>query len=188
MTTPITPDEAARALQAVAASQAAMRSAIRAHRGHCYLWLWGGIWMVMALLAQLRGLQGLRWFPWLGLAGFVASVAIGMIQGNRIRLPVDRRFLWVLLATLLFGLAWGAVLGIPRRAEAVFAFIGLLVAQSYLIAGLWFDSYLLWLGLAVAAAMLVGLFVFPAFFWIWIAVFGGGVLIATGFYVRYFMR
>jgi hypothetical protein len=58
----------------------------------------------------------------------------------------------------------------------------------YVIAGIWFDLYLLWLGLIIAALILVGLFVFSAFFWLWIAVFGGGTLILTGVYVRYFWR
>ena len=35
----ISPDEAAKALNEIEASRAAMRQAIRAHRGHLYLWL-----------------------------------------------------------------------------------------------------------------------------------------------------
>jgi len=48
--------------------------------------------------------------------------------------------------------------------------------------------YLLWLGLVVAALVLVGLFAFPALFWWWIAGFCGGTLILTGVYVRYVWR
>ncbi len=184
----ITPSEAARALAAIASSRAAMRTAVRAHRGHTYLWLWGGIWTAMALLAHFRGLAGVQLFSWMGLGGVVASFLIGRRERSTIRLPVDRRFLRVLAASLLFGLAWLTALGGPRTPEHGFAYIGLLVAQAYVIAGLWFDSYLLALGLMVAATMLTGLFAFPAFFWIWIAVAGGGTLIASGFYVRYGMR
>ncbi len=188
MQSSITPEEAARALQAIEVSRAAMRSAVRANRGHAHLWLWGGLWSAMGLLAQTQGVAGLRVFPWISLAGVIASVVIGVRQSSTIRLPVDRRFIGVLAASLLFGLGWILVLGGPPSPQRVFAYIGLLVAQAYVISGFWFDTYLLWLGLAVAAAILLGLFVFPAFFWIWIAVFGGGTLIATGFYVRYFMR
>ncbi len=188
MQTPISHEEAARALQAIELSRTAMRSAVRAHRGHAYLWLWGVIWTAMGLLAQTQGLVGIRWFPWLSLGGVIVSVLIGMRQSATIRLPIDRRFIGVLSASLVFGLGWILVLGGPASAKHMFAYIGLVVAQAYVIAGLWFDTYLLWLGLAVAVAILLGLFVFPAVFWIWIAVFGGGTLIASGFYVRYFMR
>jgi hypothetical protein len=58
----------------------------------------------------------------------------------------------------------------------------------YVIAGLWFDTYLLWLGLVMTAFILVGLFCFAAIFWWWIAIFGGGTLIVSGFYIRYFWR
>ena len=62
----------------------------------------------------------------------------------------------------------------------------LVAMQAYVVAGLWIDSYLLWLGIAVTVLILLGLFLFPAVFWLWMAIFGGGSLIATGFYVRHF--
>ena len=45
-------EEAAAALAAISQSQAALRSAFRAHRGHYYLWLWGLVWIAMALAAR----------------------------------------------------------------------------------------------------------------------------------------
>lgn len=184
----ITPEEAARALQAIEVSRQAMRSAVRANRGHAYLWLWGSLWSAMGLLAQMRGPAGIQLFPWLALGGVVASVVIGVRQSATIRLPIDRRFIGVLIASLIFSLGFIPVLGAPASAKHTFAYIGMVVAQSYVIAGFWFDTYLLWLGLAVAVAILLGLLAFPALFWIWIAAFGGGTLIASGFYVRYVMR
>ena len=59
----ISPEEAARALGDIEASRAAMRTAIRTLRGHYQLWLWGGIWVVMALLVEFRGMPGLRLCP-----------------------------------------------------------------------------------------------------------------------------
>jgi hypothetical protein len=40
----------------------------------------------------------------------------------------------------------------------------------------------------MTAFILVGLFCFAAIFWWWIAIFGGGTLIVSGFYIRYFWR
>ena len=60
--------------------------------------------------------------------------------------------------------------------------------QAYVVAGLWTDTYLLWAGLLVTVLVLAGVVLFPAIFWIWMAVCGGGTLIATGFYVRHGWR
>ncbi len=38
-----------------ALSRTAMRHAIRAHYGHWYLWIWGLIWLAMALLGHFLG-------------------------------------------------------------------------------------------------------------------------------------
>jgi hypothetical protein len=184
----LTSEEAARALAAIATSRAAMRSAIRAHRGHYHLWLWGLIWIAMALLAEFRGLAGIRLFPWLCAAGIVGSGTLGLIQSRQIRMPVDKRFLAVLAAVILFAFLWPLVLPPPVGDKAQFAYIGLVLTLCYVIAGIWFDNYLLWLGLLVTALLIVGLLFFAAIFWWWIAIFGGGTLILTGVYVRYFWR
>ena len=43
-------------------------------------------------------------------------------------------------------------------------------------------------GSTSTAIILAGVFLFPGIFWLWMAVFGGGALIASGFYVRHFWR
>jgi hypothetical protein len=184
----LSPEDAARALAAIQTSRDAMRSAIRAHRGHYHLWLWGLVWIAMAMLAEYRGPAGVRLFPWLSLAGIAGSSVLGFLQGRQIRMPVDKRFLGVLAAVVLFAALWPLVLRAPVNDQVIFAYLGLVAMLCYVIAGIWFDSYLLWLGLVVAALILVGLFCFAGIFWWWIAVFGGGPLIVTGFYIRYFWR
>lgn len=188
MNSSISQEEAARALASIEGSQLAIRSSLRARRGHLHLWLWGGIWVVMALMAEIGGETTARLFPLLAAAGAIGSFLVGRAQNQAIRIPLDRRFLWAMSATILFGPTWIMTTSGFTGPKAVFAFCGLLVAQIYVIAGIWFDTYLLWLGLVIAAAMLIGLLVIPTFFWIWVAVAGGGTLIGTGVYVRYFMR
>ncbi len=184
----ITSEEAARALAAIQTSREAMRSSIRARRGHYHLWLWGGIWIAMAMLVQFHGLAGTRLLPWLCAAGVIGSAVLGFIQGSQIRMPVDRRFLALLAAVVLFSALWPIVLRAPASSEVIFAYAGLVVMLCYVIAGIWFDTYLLWLGLVMTVLLLLGLFFFSSIFWWWVAIFGGGPLIATGFYIRYFWR
>lgn len=181
--------EAAAALAAIQRADTAARSAFRAHRGHLHLWIWGGIWIAMALLAHTRGLAGVRLFPWLSGGGIVASFAVGFFQSTRVRAPLDRRFLGALGTILAFAALFPFLLRpAALTPELIFAYIGLVVAQIYVIAGLWFDTYLLWFGLVIAALILAGFFLFFSVFWLWIAVCTGGAFLLTGFYVRYFWR
>jgi hypothetical protein len=184
----ISPEEAARALGEIEASRAAMRTAIRSFRGHYQLWLWGAIWAAMALLAQFYGRRGVQLFPWIVGIGLVPSFVLGYAQRCDVRMPVDKRFLGVLVAIIIYSFVWPFVLGWPRNVKFEFAYTALMSMFYYVVAGIWFDTYLLRIGLLVSALIITGLFFFPAIFWLWFAVFGGGTLIGTGFYVRYFWR
>jgi hypothetical protein len=183
----ISPEDAARALGEIEASRAAMRTAIRTTRGHYQLWLWGAIWVVMALLVEFRGMPGLRLCPWLCLAGIPVSLAIILSQHGRIHSPVDKRFLGVLATIVVFAVIYPFVLGYPHNSKADFAYSALVCMFCYIVAGIWFDVYLFWVGLLISALLLGSLLFFPAIFW-WSVVLGGAALIGTGFYVRFFWR
>ena len=184
----LTPEEAVAALADVEQGRRAMRSAIRAHRGHLHLWLWGVAWIAMPLTAYFGGDSAARFFPWICLAGIVASFAGGLTQHRQVRTPFNGRFLGVLSTVLLFAAIFPWVLHAQFDTKTAYAYLCLVAMQGYIVAGLWTDSYLLWLGLAVTALILVGHFLLPGIFWPWMAVCGGGSLLLTGFYVRFFWR
>ncbi len=143
----------------------------------------------MALLAHIRGIAGVRLFPWIALGGSIGSVAIGVLQHCQVRTPIDPRFIRVLVALVGFALLPPFVFaGHLAQPERLFTYTVLVVAQCYVVAGLWFDTYLTWCGILLAALVLAGLFLFPAIFWLWFAVCCGGTLLGTGFYIRYFWR
>ena len=188
---PISPDDAHCALRAVDESREAMRRAVRAHRGHLHLWLWGAIWIAMALTVHIYGERATRFFPFFVLPGVIASTAIGIYQGRQIRAPIDKRFLAALACLLAFGALWPFVLGLgdsPSANIRIFAFFALLVMQLYVLAGIWFDNFLLAIGLGVSALILTGLFAFPEIFWLWFAVCCGGPVVLSGFIVRFWWR
>ncbi len=187
----LSPAEADRALREVEDSRAAMRRAIRAHRGHAYLWLWGAVWIAMALLVQFLGRRGYDFFPYLIFPAMLLSFAIGVFQSRQIRTPIDKRFLGAVAAILGFGILWPVVLngsGHPPNDIGNFAFICLLVMQIYVLSGIWFDNYLLFIGLLVSALIVIGVLFFAHIFWIWFAVFCGGPVFLSGFVVRYLWR
>ncbi len=161
-----------------------MRSVVRAHRGHLYLWLWGAVWIAASLL---NGWDEARfWFPanclfWAGLA---ASIAIAYTQRGKIRSRFNWRFLAVCATLLVFGyVVWPVFLGVPHTGKAAFGYGTLLWMQVYVVAGIWFDNYWLWIGVVMSALILAGFILFPGFFWIF-SVLGGATMVGTGFYVR----
>ncbi|HXC01164.1 MAG TPA: hypothetical protein VNU49_00835 [Opitutaceae bacterium] len=184
----ISPEEAARALGEIEASRAAMRTVIRSNRGHYFLWLWGGLWAVAALLVEFKGLHSLLIFRnWLMPAGIVVTFLILLCTQGKIRSPLNKRFIGVLATTVIFAFIWPLVLRGPGNARNDFAYGALMAMFCYIVAGIWFDVYLLRVGLLVSAILLASLFFFPALFW-WSVVLSGVTLIGTGFYVRYFWR
>lgn len=187
----ISPADADRALREVEQSREAMRRAVRAHRGHLHLWLWGAIWIAMALTVHFRGERATRFFPFFVLPGAIISTGIGIYQSRQIRAPLDKRFLAALGCLLAFGALWPFVLGIsasPSTDIRLFAFGTLLVMQLYVLAGIWFDNFLLAIGLGVSVLIVTGLLAFPHIFWLWFAICCGGPVVLSGFIVRFWWR
>lgn len=186
MPTEISPEQAAAALAEVEAARATMRHAVRAHRGHLHLWIWGAAWIAMPLAAYFRGDQVTRYFPWVCFVGGVLSFVAGFTQSRQVRRPTNFRFIGVMIAIWVFGSLAPFVLHAPFDPRTIYVYCCLIAMQTYVVAGLWTDTYLLWVGLIVTALILTGVFFFPGIFWLWMAIFGGGTLVATGFYVRHF--
>ncbi len=65
------------------------------------------------------------------------------------------------------------------------AFAALVPMFVYVVTGLLErDNYMLFLGLGVTAATIVGFFAVPQYFYLWMAAFGGGALLMTGLVIR----
>jgi predicted lysophospholipase L1 biosynthesis ABC-type transport system permease subunit len=184
----ISKEEAEQALRDVAASRLAMREVVRAHRGHLYLWLWGTVFIAIALLNWVFAEKYWVAGNWISAGGVVASFLIGWSQGHQIRSKVDRRFLAVCFALLAFGYGvWPVFLGAPHSVKASYGYSLLIWMQIYVVAGIWFRNYWLWIGLSVTALLLAGYVLFPGAFWAFSLV-GGATLVGTGFYVRFCWR
>src|SRR5579863_2953421 len=111
----ISKEEAAQALRDVEASRRAMHQAIRTHRGHLYLWLWGSVFIAVALVNWLSGEKYWVEGNWISAAGVAATILISWVQGRRIRSRTDMRFVSVCITLLVFGyVIWPTFLGLPH--------------------------------------------------------------------------
>jgi hypothetical protein len=180
----ITPDEAVQALKEIEDSRLAMRSAIKNHRGHLYLWLWGLAWIVVSILNWRSGREALGQMLWVWGVASAITVAIGLFQNNRIRSRFDKRFLVVSGATLVFGYCvWPVFFGGFHDYKGAYGYYTCLWMQIYVIAGIWFENIFIWIGIAVTALFLGAFLFVPTLFW-GASLLCGVALLVSGFYVR----
>ena len=190
-------EEAQDSLNQIEAVFARTRKAIASGSASALLILWGAIWVAgyLSIYAFTPRAAEAPEYPrfsliltiiWavLILIGVVDSWIIG-VRKSPTKSPHNQRlgFFWFFL--FVYANVWLVLLW-PWNHYQMQAFVAALVMFAYVVMGLWFDRFLLWLGLAVTTLIVLGyfLFLFQPTFWLWMAVMGGGTLMTTGLYIR----
>ncbi len=185
----ISPAEAQEALSAIEGMMQKTRRMISSSGAYKFLVLWGVIWFLGFLNSQLVPSDISR-YVWLGLdiVGGVISAIIGirMNRGVRTASPstTGKRiaFFWL----LLFFYCYAAVaISWPVDAKQLAILIVLFTTIGWVAMGLLLSFASAWWGLGLFALSLIGYFVFPGIFYVWMAILGGGGMIALGLYIRY---
>lgn len=180
----VTRDEALTALEAVREIEARTRRAVNLAGGGPILMIWGIVWLLGYLGGAVYpdGRQGLIWavVNALGLAGTALVVSR---LGRRVHDPIGPRIglLWFFLVG--YGLLW-VWLARPEDSHTIGLMAATIAMFGYVVLGLWIDVIFTWIGLAVTALGLIGYFLLPDLFDIWMAVLGGGALFASGAYIH----
>lgn len=198
----VTKDEAAGTLGEIERVNARTRRRILFKGADAIYMLWGVVWIVAFTLEQFVphwtirfaiggtsiSIEGFFWIP-LAFIGLVGTFVL-----SRWRSPGrDERdwragVFWVVLfayfcvyAFLLWPVVNKEALFSEKGWRVMTAAIALTPMFAYVVMGLWgFGDYMIWLGLGVTAATVVGAVFVPSWFYLWMAVFGGGALLATG--------
>jgi len=156
--------------------------------------LWGVVWTVGFVVTQFAPQPQYCGSVWLIV---VAVGVIATIQVSRrfpIKSPLGSRigFLWwgaYAYAALWIALLWPFV-HVSSQAEPQFvrhygAIASTIPMFVYVVMGLWLGSrVLIGVALAITAFTVAGLFVLPQWYWLWMAVMGGGTLLGTGLVIR----
>lgn len=185
----ISPDEAEEALAAIQLVTQKTRHSIASSNAHISLIITGIVWLIGFTGTQFLS-GGLLVYIWVGLSilgGGLATI-LGMRSGKRVRSPsagaTARRIglVWLLLAVYCLAaiaVAW------PLDGKQLTMLIVLFVLIGWSAMGLLLSFSSVWPGLAIIALMLIGYFLLPGFFYLLLAILGGGGMIALGLTIRY---
>jgi hypothetical protein len=184
----ISPDEAERALSDIQAIMKKNRRIISSSGTYQFLILWGVIWLFGFLSSQFIHSQ-IVGYIWMGLdiLGGIFSAIIGVRIGRRVR---NTYF----LSGKRIGAFWGlltlfcaaAILVVwPIDARQLAMVIILFVMMGWISMSLLLSLASIKFGLAIIVLALVGFFILSGVFFLWMAVLGGGGMIAYGLYIRY---
>ena len=180
--------EAEEALAAIQTMMQKTRRAISSSGAYNFLILWGAIWLLGFLNSQFLPNETAGYI-WMGLdiLGGILSAVIGIRMNRGVRSSLlttsGKRiaFFWLLLFFYCFAavmVAW------PVDGKQLAMFIILFITVGWIAMGLLLSFASAWWGLGLLALSLLGYFLLPGIFYLWMAFLGGGGMIVLGIYMR----
>jgi hypothetical protein len=185
-------DEATRALNEIDMARARVVAMQRYRDAAPYFVLWGCIWLVANCVADVRlHLGGLAWNI-LTVAGVVGSVSLRVHATRRCSTSPESRDASIRRGWQ-FGVTWLAILGYFIASFSLLphldfkqsnAYISLFWAFLYVLLGIWTGWRICAVGIAAAAATLIGYFALTAHYFLWMGLVTGSLLILGGLWLR----
>jgi hypothetical protein len=185
----ISPSEAEEALAAIQMMAKKTRQSIASGGTYVTLIVTGIVWLVGFTCTQF--LPGdIVGYIWTGLAifGGILGTVWGFRLGKRFRSPLMAAtakrvgLFWLFLifyAIAMIAIAW------PLDGKQLTVLIVLFALIGHLSMGLLLSFAAVWWPLPISALAVAGYFLLPDMFYLWMAILGGGGMIALGLYIRY---
>jgi len=176
-------NEAQEALSSIQQVTIQTRRAIASGSTPYHMILWGAVWFLGFLLTHFLPGEYQAWI-WIALTtpAMFLSAFLGIRTGRRIRTPGGTSIALMWLA--IFGYSslniW---LAQPTRLEQVSVLLVIFMMFGYVIMGIWVERAASIVGLIVTALALIGYFLLPTLFNLWMAFLGGGILFLSGIYI-----
>jgi Fe2+ transport system protein B len=185
----ISPNEAEEALAEIQTVMQKTRQSIASSNAHISLIVTGIVWLIGFLCTQFLSGEILTYI-WIALSivGSALATILSIRTSKRVRSPsaatTAKRIglIWLLLVVYCIAaiaVAW------PLDGKQLTTFIVLFVLVSWLVMGLLLSFTSIWPGLILIAMVLVGYFLLPGIFYLWMGILGGGGMILLGLYIRY---
>jgi hypothetical protein len=184
----ISQEDAQKSLNQIQNASAQMRKAIASSYASDLLILWGVLWAVAFTIAHFYLAYAFHIFMAMGVVGVIGTFIIRRVFYSSAPIKNSSglrwRMFWFWTLLFVYILIWLDILA-PFNGLQCNAFICTAVMFAYIMLGLWFGSYfMVFLGLAVTAATLIGYHLLTPYYCLWMALMGGGALLGTGLYVR----
>jgi hypothetical protein len=184
----ISPTEAEETLASIQSITQKTRHSIASGGTTITLIVTGVVWLVGFMCTQFLS-GAIVAYIWIGMSllGSLLGTLLGSRLGKRLRTPsaapMAKRIglFWLLL--VFFGIATIAVAR-PTDGKQVTMFVILFIMLGQLSMGPVISFSAVWWALPIAALALAGYFLLPGFFYLWMAILGGGGMIAYGLYIR----
>lgn len=185
----ISSSEAEEALDAIQIVTQKTRRSIVSSGAYIFLIITGAIWLVGFLCTQFLSGNVVAYI-WIGLSvvGSVLGTVLGIRLGRRVRSPsttVTARRIGLFWLFLTFYCIATIAVAWPMEGKQVTVIIVLFMMVGQLAMGLLFSFASVWWALPIAALVLVGYFLLPGVFHLWMSLLVGGGMIALGLYIRY---
>jgi len=184
----ISPNEAEESLAAIQQVVQKTRRSIADSGYSTMLIITGIVWLIGYLGTQfLTGPIVVSIWVGVSLLGGAAATILGIRRGKQVRSPSTSvtagriGLFWLLL--VLFCAASIAVAW-PLDGKQLTVFIILFIMLGQMAMGLIFSFRTVWWVLPISALALVGYFFVPDYFYLWMALLGGGTMIALGLYIQ----
>jgi hypothetical protein len=184
----VSPSEAKEALAAIQTMAQKTRRSIASGGTYVTLIATGIVWLVGFTCTQF--LPGeIVVYIWIALSilGTILGTILGFRRGKQVRspltVPMAKRvgLFWLLL--VLYSIATIAIAR-PTDGKQVTMLVILFIMLGQMAMGLLFSFSSVWWALPISALALVGYFLLPDIFYLWMAILGGGGMIALALYIR----
>jgi CHASE2 domain-containing sensor protein len=182
----VNPTEAERALASIRETEDQMHKAMNASGGGYQMLIWGAIMLIGYTLNQFAdhlttALVASVWIV-LSVLGNAVSVVMSARMARKFHSPLGARIGAMLPIFILFGVV-AAFFVHPAGPREINLLIYLLVMLWLAMMGLWVKLSMLWISLIFTALMLFGYVVLPDYFFLWLAIVGGGSMIGSGLFL-----
>ena len=182
----ISPSEAEKTLASIRETEDQMHKAMNASGGGYQMLIWGVVMLIGYTLNQfadhlsVAAIAG-TWIV-LSVIGNLVSVAMSIRMARKFHSPLGARIGAMLPIFILFGVV-GAFFVNPAGPREINLLIYLLVMLWLAMMGLWVKLSMLWISLIFTGLMLFGYMVLPDYFFLWLAIVGGGAMIGSGLFL-----
>jgi hypothetical protein len=184
----ISPDEAKESLVVIQRMTQRTRRSIASSGAYIFLILTGIIWLVGFLSTQF--LPGeITAYIWTGMSvlGAALSVFLGTRMGKRVRsssVNISGKRAGIFWLLLVFYCIATIAIAHPTDGKQITLFIILFIMIGQLAMGLLLSFSSVWWALPITALALVGYFLFPNIFYLWMGFLVGGGMVFLGLYIR----